>query len=221
DEMRALRKLRRDYPKDAHVFISERGGRSAPSGSTGSFSASGTPPRCDSRSTHTCFVTPVASSWPTMATTHGPYSTTSGTRTFSTRSGTPKWRPTDSRIFGGTDDGGAGSIAPHGRSSHSKNTTRHIFRSRAQWWSDLAWHALPRADRSVGLQHHSVLGFGRLKRGRRRSFYGRRFYRPLDHFCRRACLRCKRGLDILDHGFKLLVRQAFERIAVLDLVLAG
>jgi hypothetical protein len=25
----------------------------------------------------------------------------------------------------------------------------------------------------------------------------------------------------LDHGFKLLVRQAFERIAVLDLVLAG
>lgn len=27
DEMRALRKLRRDYPKDAHVFISERGGQ--------------------------------------------------------------------------------------------------------------------------------------------------------------------------------------------------
>ena len=26
DEMRALRKLRRDYPKDAHVFVSERGG---------------------------------------------------------------------------------------------------------------------------------------------------------------------------------------------------
>jgi integrase len=26
DEMRALRKLRRDYPTDAHVFISERGG---------------------------------------------------------------------------------------------------------------------------------------------------------------------------------------------------
>src|SRR5262245_5466054 len=27
DEMRALRKLRREYPKDAHVFVSERGGR--------------------------------------------------------------------------------------------------------------------------------------------------------------------------------------------------
>src|SRR6516164_6416556 len=26
DEMRALRKLRRDYPKDAYVFVSERGG---------------------------------------------------------------------------------------------------------------------------------------------------------------------------------------------------
>src|SRR5262249_49331669 len=41
DEMRALRKLRRDYPKDAHVFISERGGRSAPSGSIASSSVSG------------------------------------------------------------------------------------------------------------------------------------------------------------------------------------
>src|SRR5262249_58696331 len=27
DEMRALRKLRREYPKDAYVFVSERGGR--------------------------------------------------------------------------------------------------------------------------------------------------------------------------------------------------
>src|SRR5262249_8351782 len=30
DEMRALRKLRRDYPKDAHVFVSERGGPISP-----------------------------------------------------------------------------------------------------------------------------------------------------------------------------------------------
>ena len=54
-----------------------------------------------------------------------PCSTTSGTRTFSTRSGIPTWRPTGSRTFGGTDDGGAGSIAPHERSSRSKKTTRH------------------------------------------------------------------------------------------------
>jgi integrase len=29
DEMRALRKLRRDYPTDAHVFVSERGAQQA------------------------------------------------------------------------------------------------------------------------------------------------------------------------------------------------
>src|SRR5262249_26883030 len=32
DEIRALRKLRRDYPKDAHVFVSERGGPISPIG---------------------------------------------------------------------------------------------------------------------------------------------------------------------------------------------
>src|SRR5262249_39454389 len=30
DEMRALRKVRRDYPKDAYVFVSERGGPISP-----------------------------------------------------------------------------------------------------------------------------------------------------------------------------------------------
>src|SRR6516162_777945 len=58
------------------------------------------------------FAMPAGSSSPTMATTRGPCSTTSGTRTFSTPSDTPKWRPTDSKTFGGTDDGGAGSITP-------------------------------------------------------------------------------------------------------------
>ena len=32
DEMRALRKLRRDYPTDAHVFVSERGEPISPIG---------------------------------------------------------------------------------------------------------------------------------------------------------------------------------------------
>jgi len=41
-----------------------------------------------------------------VVTIRGPCSTTSGTRTFSTRSGTPTWRQTGSRTFGGTDDGG-------------------------------------------------------------------------------------------------------------------
>src|SRR5262249_20565580 len=113
DEMRALRKLRREYPEDAHVFVSER-------------SVSARPPRCHSPSTRICFATPVGSSSQMMATTRGPCSTTLATRTSSTPSDTPKWRPTDSRIFGGTDDGGAGSIAPPGRSSRSKKTTRHV-----------------------------------------------------------------------------------------------
>src|SRR6516165_7636015 len=78
-------------------------GQSVPSVSTASFSASGRPPRCHSRSTHTCFATPVGTSSPTMATTRAPCSTTSGTRTSSTPSGTPKWRPTGSRTFGGVE----------------------------------------------------------------------------------------------------------------------
>src|SRR5262249_57864511 len=59
-------------------------------------------------------------SWPTMATTRGPCSTTLATRTSSTRSGTPKWRPTDSRTFGGIDDDGGRQVlaasysSPHG-----------------------------------------------------------------------------------------------------------
>ena len=74
DEMRALRKLRRDYLTDAHVFVSER--ESAPSVSTGLSSASVRLPRCHSRSTRTCCAMPVGSSSPTMATTRGPCSTT-------------------------------------------------------------------------------------------------------------------------------------------------
>jgi putative ABC transport system substrate-binding protein len=51
----------------------------------------------------TCCAMPVGSSSPTMATTRGRCSTTSGTRTSNTRSGTPNWRPTGSRTFGEAD----------------------------------------------------------------------------------------------------------------------
>src|SRR6516164_7759172 len=74
-------------------------GQSVPSVSTASSSASGRPPRCHFRSTRTCFAMPAGSSSQMMATTRGPCSTTLGTRTFSTPSGTPKWRPTGSRNF--------------------------------------------------------------------------------------------------------------------------
>src|SRR6266567_292943 len=116
DEMRALRKLRRDYPRDAHVFISERGG----SVSTGLSSASGRPPRCHSRSTRTCFAMPAGSSSRMTATTRAPCSTTSGTRTFNTRSGTRKWLPTASKSFGGTDNGKS-RIAPRSRATSTRS----------------------------------------------------------------------------------------------------
>src|SRR5262249_28722285 len=58
----------------------------------------------------------VVLSSPMMATTRWSCSITSGTRTSSTPSGTPRWRPTVSRTFGGTDGhparvSGAGSAA--------------------------------------------------------------------------------------------------------------
>src|SRR6516162_2233490 len=212
-------------PKTPTYSFPSAAGQSVPSVSTGSFSASARPQRCHSRSTRTCFATPVGSSSPTMATTRAPCSTTSGTRTSSTRSDTPKWRPTGSRTFGGADDDG-GRTSPCGLpdcflspTARAAPPSPHTVRSRPRWRSHLARNALPRADRGVRREHQPALWFGRLERGRRRSFYGRGFYRSLDQFDRAASLRCKRGLDVLDHGFKLLVRQVLERIAVLDLVL--
>jgi integrase len=50
DEMRALRKLRRDYPRERLTCLFPNAvGRSAPSASIASSSASGRPPRCHSR----------------------------------------------------------------------------------------------------------------------------------------------------------------------------
>src|SRR6516164_2237828 len=179
-------------------------GPSVLSVSTASFSASAKPPRCHSRFTRTCFAMPVGSSSQMMATTRGPCSTTSGTRTSSTRSGTPNWRPTASRTFGGTNS--------------RRDRAVYIVRSGARW----RWHparlALPRADRRVRFKHQPVLGLGRLDRGRRRG--GCRFYRPLDHSNRAASLRFERCLQVLDHILKLLVRQVLDHIALLDLVLA-
>src|SRR6516162_4339869 len=127
-------------------------GRSAPLGSTASSSASGRPPRCHSRSTRTCSAMPVGSSSPTMATTRGPSSTTWATKTFSTPSGTPNWRPTDSKTFGGTD-------AP-ARAGTPLRQTLHggiIVRSRARRrWHTLLRLALVRPDRGVSLHHQPV-----------------------------------------------------------------
>src|SRR5262245_35597417 len=87
-------------PKTPTSSFPSAAGQSVLLASTASSSASARLPRCHSRSTRTCFAMPVGSSSPTMATTRGRCSTTSGTRTSSTRSGTPKWRLTASKTFG-------------------------------------------------------------------------------------------------------------------------
>src|SRR5262249_21337381 len=96
DEMRALRKLSRDYPKDAYVFVSERGGpmdfhrliQRVGEAAKMSF------PILPHMLRHACGFKLTNDGHDTRALQH-----TSGTRTFSTRSGTPRWRPTGSRTF--------------------------------------------------------------------------------------------------------------------------
>src|SRR5262245_2099091 len=87
-------------PKTPTSSFPSAAGQSVLLASTASSSASARLPKCHSQSPRTCCAMPVGSSSPTMATTRGPSSTTSGTRTFSTLSGTPRWHPTGSRIFG-------------------------------------------------------------------------------------------------------------------------
>jgi hypothetical protein len=90
----------RASPKTPTYSFPSAAGRSVPLVSTASSNGSGKPPRCHSQSIPTCFAMLAGSSSRTMATTRAPYSTTSDIRIFSTPSGTPKWRPTGSRIFG-------------------------------------------------------------------------------------------------------------------------
>ena len=89
DEIRALRKLRRENPTEAYVFVSERGGPISPIGFHHLMQGSAKPPRCHLPSIRTCCATPAASSSPTTATIPAPCSTISGTRISSTRSAIP------------------------------------------------------------------------------------------------------------------------------------
>ena len=71
------------------------------------------------------------------------------------------------RIFGETDDGGAGSIAPHGRSSRSKKTTRHIVEVTRPLAVASCAECAPSGRPPCGLQHQSVglvLGLGQWRR---------------------------------------------------------
>ena len=126
---------RSSYPRAAYTFTGSRTGfpactRSAAmrSGLFVSYAAITLQTPCHSRSTRTCCAMPVGTSWRMMATTRGPCSITSGTRTSSTPSGTPKWLPIVSRTFGGTDlRGSARSLCRRGlRPEHG------VMRERAE-----------------------------------------------------------------------------------------
>src|SRR6516164_2327764 len=193
-------------------------GQSAPLGFTASSSASGRPPRCHSRSTRTCFAMPVGSSSPTMATTRGPCSITSGTRTFSTPSDTPKGPPTDSRLFGETDN----AVAPHGRSSRSKKTTLHIVEitrplavaSCAECAPAARSQCRPRSSGSACAWTIAFRGNGLREPG------ARQLRRAFNDFRRLTGSRREHGLDGLDGLLDLLVAHRLDAPAVLELHLA-
>src|SRR5262249_12010056 len=71
DEMRALRKLRRDHPKDAYVFVSERGGPISPIGFHLLILRVGEAAKMPFPIHPHMFAMPGGSSSPTMGTTHG------------------------------------------------------------------------------------------------------------------------------------------------------
>src|SRR5215468_5924795 len=100
DEIRALRKLRRENPTEAHVFVSERGGPISQWVSIISSSASARLRRCRLQSIRTCCGTPAVSSSPMTATTLARCNTTSGTRTSNIQCAIPSYHPTDSKISG-------------------------------------------------------------------------------------------------------------------------
>ena len=100
DEIRALRKLRRENPNELYVFVTERGGPMSTIGSTISSRGSARPPRCLSHCILICCGMRAAISLPTTGTIPEPCSTISATRTSSTPSATPSYRPTGSGISG-------------------------------------------------------------------------------------------------------------------------
>src|SRR6516225_9583080 len=169
-------------------------GRSAPSASIASSSVSGRPPRCHSRSTHTCFAMPAGLSWPTMATTRGPCNTTSLIRTSSIRSGTPNWRPTAARTFGGINSG-----QPH----------------------VLGWSGALEAFWTGVIAIVTWLGkrqVGKALRLAPRTRFAHRFRNPFDHLGIGASFpRREHPLDHLDCGLDLLIRHRLNAALVLDL----
>ena len=99
-EIRALRRLKRDYPESPYVFVTERKGPLTNSAVGKMIARAGEKAGFDFQSIRTCFVTRPATSSLTMAMTPEPSSSILATRTSSTRFATPSWHPPASEISG-------------------------------------------------------------------------------------------------------------------------
>ena len=100
DEIRALRKLRRENPSEAYVFVTERGGPMSTIGFHHLIQRLGKAAKMPFPQHPHMLRQPAATSSRTTGTIPEPCSTISATRTSSTRSGTPSFQRTGSVTSG-------------------------------------------------------------------------------------------------------------------------
>ena len=100
DEIRALRKLRREDPTEAYVFVTERGGPISTIGFHHLIQRLGKAARMPSHCILTCCGMRAATNLPTTVTIPERCSTISATRISSTPSDTPSFHPTGFATFG-------------------------------------------------------------------------------------------------------------------------
>jgi hypothetical protein len=104
DELRMLRRLRGEQElKSAFVFTSERGSPFTTAGFARMVERAGVGRSLGSRPIPTCSGMPAGARWPPRGTTPAPFRPTSGTRTSSTRCGTPSCRRPGSTTSGVID----------------------------------------------------------------------------------------------------------------------
>src|SRR5262249_50676885 len=128
------------------------------------------------------------------AMTRAPCSTTWATRTSSTRSDTPKWRPTGSRTFGGIDSG-------------------QSLVSRLSWGSPMRSEPLGLAlpPSSFWLGERQV---GKALRLAPRTRFAHRLRNPFDNFRFLAEFLIDDSLQDLDRSFQLLIRHRLNAALV-------
>src|SRR5262245_9170009 len=156
------------------------------------------------------------------ATTRAPSSTTSGTRTFSTRSGTPKWRPTASKTFGETDNGESRIALRIPRHVHEITRSRAMASCAA---SACAPSARPRCQPPSSAGSACALWALAWPPAQPQGMAcwepeARQAPRAFNDFRRLTGSRREHGLDELDGLLDLLVRHLLYAVRVLYLHLA-